>query len=126
MISHELTLRYSLHPGWLTPYVEALLIGQAMGRRCSSCGSISFPPRRYCRCGSGAAEWLKISGSAVIVLRTHGSDGTFGLVQFDGAANKAITRLEDFPPDLSEGQLIAPPDEVPALILSPSQSRSTQ
>ncbi|WDR06268.1 zinc ribbon domain-containing protein [Devosia rhodophyticola] len=125
MISYELALPYSLEPGWLAPYVEALQKGRAMGRSCSKCGSVSFPPQRRCQCGSGEAQWVRLSGKASVLLRTHGSDGTFGLVQFEGATNKAVTRLEGFASEITDGHLIAPPSDVPALILAPSKSRST-
>ncbi|WDR02887.1 zinc ribbon domain-containing protein [Devosia algicola] len=125
MISYELTLPYSLAPGWLAPYVEGLQKGRAMGRSCTKCGTVSFPPQRRCQCGNPDAKWVRLSGKASIELRTDGSDGAFGLVQFEGAANRAVTRLEGFSPDQSTGQLIVPPTDVPALVLAPSKPRST-
>ncbi len=119
MIPYRLSLDYTLHPGWLEPFVEGLRAGQAVARRCADCGRVSFPPVRICDCGSVDGEWVALSGRAIIRARTTGADGDFALVQFVGADTSAVVRLLDMPEGATEGQLAASDHDLPQLCLGP-------
>ncbi|MEM7193201.1 MAG: hypothetical protein AAF405_10155 [Pseudomonadota bacterium] len=119
MISHRLTLDYTLAPGWMAPFVEGLLEGIAMARRCVACGRKSFVPVRICQCGEFGAEWVQLDGTAEILFRTEGADGAFGLVAFAGAETNAVARLMGIPEGESRGQLVAAEGPLPALTLGP-------
>jgi len=96
LITHyQLTLDYQLHPGWLEPYIRGLQQGAALGKSCSACKIISFPPIHVCECGHTNGEWVSLSGKAHIVNRCTGTEGDFALVQFDGADTKTVVRLEN-------------------------------
>jgi len=118
VLAHQLTLDYSLAPGWLAPFIEGLRIGKARGRKCETCAKVSFPPLRVCPCGGRTNEWVTLSGTARIDLRTHGTDGAFGFVQFDGADTRATVALVDVTPDDTVGHLMAIADGQPALRLT--------
>ncbi|WP_299402066.1 hypothetical protein [uncultured Roseobacter sp.] len=118
MISHQLTLEYTLHPGWLAPFVGGIASGTAMARHCKSCASTSFPPLRVCLCGETAGEWVELSGMAHILFRTTGQDGDFGLVQFDGATTKTTLRLIDIADEDTRGVIAAPKNNLPMLCLT--------
>lgn len=46
-------------------YYEALDKGDIIGRKCSECGNVEFPPVLACNaCGSTDMEWVKMSGKA--------------------------------------------------------------
>ena len=119
MIAHRLELDYTLHPGWLTPFIEALSEGRALARRCSDCGKVSFPPVRVCPCGNSDGTWHHLTGAGQIIHRTTGSDGDFALVQMEGANTMAVMRLSDMAPSALSGQIITPPTAQPALCLGP-------
>ena len=93
-IDYGLTLDYQLQAGWLEPFVHGLLQGTAVARRCKACNKITFPPIRVCDCHHDVGEWLNLSGKAHIVYRCDGADGSFALVQFEGADTKTVVRLE--------------------------------
>ena len=119
MIPHRLQLDYSLAPGWLQPWVEALKAGSALARRCAKCGKISFVPLITCTCGCAEGSWTPLPGTATIDKRTDGADGSFALVTFDGADTSTVVRLEDFPEGTSRGSIAAAKDGLPALVLRP-------
>lgn len=48
------------------PYYEALEEGRILGRRCTKCGHVEYPPYLICnKCGCLETEWYEISGKAV-------------------------------------------------------------
>lgn len=115
----QLNLPYEMAAGWLAPWVDALLAGQALGASCSTCHAVSFPPTRVCNCGSRSTTWQPLPGTAVIVYRTDGVDGTFALVRFDGAASQSVVRLQGLPQDDVRGRLLPASGERPAVVLGP-------
>lgn len=119
MIAHAVTLHHALHPGWLAPHVEAIMSGQALGRRCAACARVSFPPLRVCPCGSAEGAWQPLSGAARIVWRTTGADGDFALASFEGAAALATVRLVRMPEGATRGRIEAPPGSLPQICLAP-------
>jgi uncharacterized OB-fold protein len=125
MIRHKLNLEYTLSAGWMAPFVEALTEGRAMARRCTDCAAVSFPPLRTCPCGCTTADWTQLPGTATITYRTDGTDGSFGLVRFDGAGTQAVARLQDFASDDRAGHLQPLAQVLPALILHPHQKVRT-
>lgn len=118
MIKHQLFLDYSLAAGWMTTFVNGLLEGKAIARRCLSCARVSFPPERTCTCGSQDSAWVTLSGRAEIVFQTKGTDGHFGLVRFEGADTQTVVRLDDFG-DARLGRIAKPDGELPMMILNP-------
>lgn len=47
-------------------YYEALEEGKILGRKCTSCGHIEFPPYLACNtCGNLDTEWVELDGEAV-------------------------------------------------------------
>lgn len=116
MMDYQLTLEYTLAPGWMKPYADGLFDGKAMARRCSDCQKISFPPTRIC-CRNPDGEWVALTGQATIDWHTDGMDGAFGLVTFDGADTRSVVRLESLTPNDTRGQLVAPKADTPQLIL---------
>ena len=48
-------------------YYDALDEGKILGRKCTRCGKIEFPPLIMCNgCGCQELEWVEISGNAVM------------------------------------------------------------
>ena len=119
MIPLDLSLRYTLQPGWLAPFVEALQQGRALAHECLGCGSVSFPPLKVCGCGSDQQRWTELSGQASIRFISDGADGSFGLVRFDGAATDAVARLQGFPEGARRGAMVAAAADRPAITLRP-------
>jgi len=119
MIPFDLTLHYTLAPGWLAPWAKALQEGRALGCACTGCGNVSFPPTRICNCGSADHHWIEMSGEADVTLRTTGRDGDFGLAAFAGATGLAVVRLDGFAPDDRRGRIAPSPGNRPALLLRP-------
>lgn len=117
MTPYRLILDYTLHPGWMAPFVEGLAQGQAMARRCDTCARVSFPPVKTCSCGSAQAVWQQLPGTAQIIARTSGSDGDFALVHFDGADTQSTVRLQDLPTEAAQGILAPSTGELPQMIL---------
>lgn len=118
MINKSFTLDYRLSAGWLKPWVDGLFVGKAVGRVCAECKNISFAPIRACICGGLDGSWIELPGTASIIHRTDGLDGSFALARFDGADTNCVVRLKDFAADLTRGQLAAADNGLPALILS--------
>ena len=118
-------LDYQLQTGWLEPFIHGLLQGKAVARCCSACNKTSYPPIRVCECNHVNAEWVNLSGEAKIVFRCDGTEGSFALVQFDGADTQSVVRLDD----IEESDTIAylqrfPADsqnDTPALVLTAQQ-----
>ncbi len=121
MIDHTVSLDYQLTPGWMAPFVQGLLDGQAIARQCSACMQTSYPPVRVCNCGQTQAQWIQLTGRATLVHRTQGLDGDFALVQFDGADTRTVVRLSGFKESQLTGQLHALTQPLPALILHPTE-----
>lgn len=119
MTPFNLDLRYTLQPGWLGPYVGALLQGQALAYACEDCGGVSFPPLKVCACGSLRQRWVQLSGRASVRFFSSGTDGRFGLVRFDGATTDAVARLEGFGATGRRGALVAAATDRPAIVLHP-------
>lgn len=118
-VPHCLTLDYALGPGWLAPYVAALLEGRALARRCA-CGHVSFPPLRVClSCGGATADWHDLPGTAHLLFRTTGADGDHALARLDGADTATVMRLEAVPGDAQDARLMPPGGALPRLILGP-------
>lgn len=118
MIEKSLTLEYRLPAGWLKPWVDGLLAGRAIGRSCTGCKNVSFAPVRVCECGSTNGSWIELPGTASIVHRTDGLDGSFALAKFDGAQTNCVVRLNNFPTDATRGRLAAADAGVPAIVLA--------
>ena len=118
MIEHRLTLSYRLGAGWLTPWVEALGIGKALGYRCAECRKTSFPPERCCSCGCTEGAWEPLSGEAEIVERTDGPEGSFGLVRFDGAQTHSSARLDGVAMAARRARLKPVGEGLPAIVLT--------
>jgi uncharacterized OB-fold protein len=89
----RLDLTYTLEPGELAPHVEGLRTGEAVARRCSKCGWVSFPPDRRCRCGAADHEWVTLSGHGTAAAVTFAGERSFALVRFEGADNSAVVRI---------------------------------
>lgn len=48
-------------------FYESLEKGKIMGRRCTKCGAVEFPPVYACNsCGCWDMEWVEISGKGVM------------------------------------------------------------
>ena len=92
-IDYRLTLDYQLQAGWLEPFINGLLQGDAVARRCSACAKTTFPPIRVCACQHTEGDWVNLSGKAEITYRCEGADGNFALVQFEGADTQTVVRL---------------------------------
>ena len=120
MIGHTLSLDYQLEPGWMLPFVQGLLEGQAIARQCTDCKQTSFPPIRVCSCGNTSAQWIQLSGQAELIHRTQGSDGDFALACFDGAHTNTVVKLSGFKPSQFTGELRISNQSLPALILHPA------
>ncbi|MDA8586683.1 zinc ribbon domain-containing protein [Rhodobacteraceae bacterium] len=124
MIDHRLVLDYHLPPGWMAPFVEGLAQGQTIARRCEDCARTSFPPLRSCPCGASAGAWVELDGTAQIIHRTDGQDGSFALVLFDGAATHSVVRLDNLAPDQNIGRLAKSTGPLPQIILGPELESS--
>lgn len=48
-------------------FYDELENGKMMGRKCTRCGAVEFPPYLVCNtCGCLETEWVEISGNAVV------------------------------------------------------------
>ncbi len=122
MTRYQMSLDYTLNPGWMAPFIEGLHEGRAVARACTDCARVSFPPLKTCLCGGREGLWRVLSGRAEFVTRTTGSDGDFALAQFEGASGLATLRLADMPVAASHGQLRPATGPVPQLILGPERT----
>lgn len=122
MMKHQLNLEYTLSPGWMQPWVDGLMGGTVFARACDACGNKTFAPQRICACGCQEGNWVLLDGNATIIRQTHGTDGHFAMVQFDGADNEVVVRLEGFEPSHTKGRLKAPAGKTPQMILEPIES----
>lgn len=124
-IEYQLTLDYQLQAGWLEPFIRGLQQGIAVARRCHACEKISFPPLRVCNCHHTHGKWVNLSGGARIVYRCDGTEGSFALVQFDGADTQTVVRLDNMSDAEVIGYLKKSPSEnpnnTPALVLTAHQ-----
>ena len=121
MINHGLKLDYQLAPGWLKPWSDGVLRGQAVARKCASCDRVSFTPLRTCDCGESAGSWETLSGRADILDVSEGAEGCFGLVRFEGADTCCVARLQGLAPGSARARIIRPKGMLPSLILAPMQ-----
>ncbi|MDE0529904.1 MAG: hypothetical protein OXI01_00440 [Albidovulum sp.] len=119
MIKRELPLEYRLAPGWLTPWIESVVRGETLARSCRACGRISFVPERVCECGCAEGIWKSLPGTATVIRRTFGADGSFGLVRFDYADTCTVVELDGFELGNRRGKLVPPGGHLPKLILQP-------
>lgn len=122
MIAYNLSLEYTLQPGWMAPFIDGLREARAVARVCANCARISFVPLRTCLCGGTSGTWKTLSGHAEIHTRTTGSDGDFALVRFKGASGLATVRLADMPPEATLGILVPATGDLPQLILGPERT----
>lgn len=122
-IDHTLTLDYQLQPGWLSPFIEGLQKGIAVARCCNACSKTTFPPIRTCECNHVEGEWITLSGTADIVHRCDGSEGSFALVRFQGADTHTVVRLADMVESSQVGYLQASQSNSPALVITPGQEK---
>ena len=114
----RLTLDYTLPPGRLARYFDALQQGRAAAARCAVCDRVSFPPSITCAdCGSSTFEWVSLSGQAQVMHRTDTPDAAFAMARFSGADNAALVRLSDPGKNGRRGHLIAPGDGAPGIWL---------
>ncbi len=125
MMKHQLSLDYTLSPGWMQPWVDGLMKGEAIARVCDACGSKSFAPQRVCKCGCCDGDWATLSGTATVVRQTDGTDGHFAMARFDGADNDVVVRLEGFKSPQTKGRLTAPAGAIPQMILTPLEGGIT-
>ncbi|MCQ2511950.1 MAG: zinc ribbon domain-containing protein [Lachnospiraceae bacterium] len=48
-------------------FYDELNNGKIMGRRCTACGAVEFPPRIACNeCGNFETEWVEMSGDGMV------------------------------------------------------------
>jgi len=99
------------HSG-ISKYVEALEQGKLTATRCRKCGSVYFPPRKFCpKCFADDMEWIeyeqagegRLLSYSIIYLAVAGFDekefpAPVGVAQFpDG--NRVYARIEGVAPD---------------------------
>ncbi len=49
------------------PFFDAIAEGRFLGRKCSECGAVEFPPYPTCNaCGSLKTEWIELSGKVTV------------------------------------------------------------
>lgn len=125
MTKLALALDYTLSPGWLAPWVDGILRGKAIGRTCAGCGRVSFAPLRCCDCGEIDGTWSPLPGTATLRQMTEGSDGSFGLVRFDGSDTNTIVRLVHWTSWELVGRIRAPEGDLPAIELEPLTMQET-
>ncbi len=54
-------------------YYDALSEGKLLGKKCSQCEAISYPPTTACKeCGSFEQEWVELSGNGELLFVSHG------------------------------------------------------
>ena len=116
----NVSLDYTLGEGWLSPWLDGLRKGKAMASSCSGCQDVYFPPLKVCpTCFAPCDGWRSLSGGAVIVHRTTGSDGDFAMARFDGAKGAAIANAEALPSGVTRAVLAPSPEDPPTLALIP-------
>ena len=109
-------LDYRIAAGALAPYVAGLQDGRAVAARRLD-GEVSFPPAQAAG-ANGGVEWVELSGLGSLIARTDGPGGSFGLVHFDGADNRATVRILN-PSAAGTRIALAPTGEgVPALLVT--------
>jgi len=91
-----LTLDYELGEGFLSPHLDGLRSGKAVGGRCTACDRVALPPERTCHCGAHEPVAQLLDGAATVLWRTTGADGDAALVRFDGVDTLSLARLQGF------------------------------
>lgn len=120
-MKHRLTLDYSLGEGELAPYLDGLREGQARALRCRTSSRVTFPPEHVygsaANESAGSHEWVTLTGTAEVIHRTDGPEGTFALVRFAGANNQAVGRIANPALKGDRAQLVAVNGDMPGLVL---------
>jgi Rubredoxin-like zinc ribbon domain (DUF35_N) len=117
-MKHRLILDYTIPPGDLAPYFEALQQGKAVASECSTCGQVAFPARAHCgACTGSGIGWVELNGTAHTLFRTNGPGGSFALVTFEGADTNSTVGLIHPQRQTTSGKLVAPTGEAPGLWL---------
>lgn len=124
VFEREVRLRFRIGSGWLGPHLAALGRCEALGRKCGKCGDVSFPPVRVCDCGSPEGEWVPLDGTAEVIARTDGADGSFALVRFAGATCNSVACLHGLPVGSAEGVLVPHCGELPHICLGPREQEN--
>ncbi|MEM9471145.1 MAG: zinc ribbon domain-containing protein [Pseudomonadota bacterium] len=120
----RLELTYDHGTGYLKPYFDGLLAGQAVASKCPDCGRAWFPPRAVCPDDLAETGWSRLSGSGVVVAATEARTKLpftaateayrFVLVAMDGAENAVFGRMQDAAATVAVGarvELVAPVDD---------------
>jgi uncharacterized OB-fold protein len=102
-VALDLQLSYRHAHGWLSPFFEGLLRGEAAGTRCPVCGRIWCPPRRRCPEHDEPLAWHMLSGMGTVLhvtsfegalpLNRESGLHVVGLIRLDGAENAMLGRL---------------------------------
>ena len=59
------------YSGFSETFRRGLEQGKFMTTACSSCGSMTFPPKQHCPdCWSAEMEWTELSGNGILYART--------------------------------------------------------
>lgn len=120
----RLELTYDHGTGYLKPYFDGLLAGQAVASKCPVCGRTWFPPRAVCPDDQAETDWCRISGGGVVVAVTEtrtklpftaaAETYRFVLVAMDGSENAVFGRMQDGAATVAAGarvELVAPVDD---------------
>ncbi len=78
-------------------FYEKLEEGKIVGRKCSCCGNVEFPPVFICnKCGSFETEWIEISGKATFksVMVANGQTAQPHMAEYMPYALGAVTLEE--------------------------------
>ncbi|MGI9511546.1 MAG: Zn-ribbon domain-containing OB-fold protein [Anderseniella sp.] len=120
----RLELKYDHGTGYLKPYFDGLLAGQAVAGKCLACGKIWFPPQAVCPEDQAETGWSRISGDGIVVAVTEtraklpftavAETYTFVLVAMDESENAVFGRMQDGTGGVAAGtrvKLVAPVGE---------------
>lgn len=81
----EVMTKYDLEPIVKT-YYDALETGTILGRKCTRCGHIEFPPYLCCNtCGCLDTEWIDMTHVRAVVKQALPTKGAFGDPDFRNA-----------------------------------------
>jgi uncharacterized protein len=68
----SLTLRFDIPISKTQEFYEALKSGRFISTKCTSCGTVSFPPQSDCpECLSQGMEWVDLPRDATLQTYTH-------------------------------------------------------
>ncbi len=123
-MKYQMNLDYSIPPGDLAPYFEALQDGKALASECNGCGNVAFPARMQCgACCNSDIKWKPLNGTARVLFRTDGGSGSFALVKFDGADTHCTVGLINPERNTTFGKLAAPQGDAPGLWLALAEEK---